>query len=187
MTPRNAPPGSASLRETGADSRRPILLIDVDGVLNVITSSRQRSRLIYHERYVHRRIDGFHLTLNPANGPLLAQLAADTGAELAWGSTWEQSANREIGPLLGIPELPFAPVAGHRTKADGVVPWTAGRPFVWFEDDQTVIERAEHLAVGQPHLIVRVDEATGLTEAHIEAARVWLNRAGGRASPHATA
>jgi hypothetical protein len=157
---------------------RPLILVDVDGVLNVITSSAERRRLCYHEGWRQRKVDvgglAFRLTVNPAHGPELRRLAAETGAELAWGTTWEDDANRFVGPLVGLPELPVCPVAGFPHKAHGVIAWTAGRPFVWFDDEPDAAEVTAELAVGQPHLVVLVDETEGLTEQQLAGAREWL-------------
>ena len=157
---------------------RPLILVDVDGVLNVITSSAERRRLCYHEGWRQKRVElpagAFRLFWNPAVGPLLRRLAADTGAELAWGTTWEEYANLVVGPLVGLPRLPVCPVNDFPHKANGIVPWTAGRPFVWFDDEPDAAQVTAKLAGAQPHLVVPVNERTGLTEEHAATAREWL-------------
>lgn len=157
---------------------RPLIMVDVDGVLNVITSSKERRRLCYHEGWVQRKADvgglTFRLTVNPAHGPMLRRLAAETGADLAWGTTWEDDANRFVGPLVGLPELPVCPVADFPHKANGIVPWTEGRPFVWFDDEPDAAEVAAALTGAQPHLVVPVAENEGIGERHLATAREWL-------------
>jgi hypothetical protein len=168
------------------ENSRPLILIDVDGVLNVITSSKERRRLCYHEGWRQKRIElsagTFRLFWNPASGPLLSRLAAETGAELAWGTTWEEYANLVVGPLLGLPRLPVASVSAFPHKANGIVPFTAGRPFVWFDDEPDAAEVTAVLAVSQPHLVVPVDERTGLTASHAATAREWLLALAGKAA-----
>jgi HAD domain in Swiss Army Knife RNA repair proteins len=163
-------------------TNRPLVLIDVDGVLNVITSARERRRLCYHHGWQQKRVDvgggSLRLFWNPDSGPMLRHLAEETGAELAWGTTWEEYANLVIGPLVGLPELPVCPVAGFPHKANGIVPWTAGRPFVWFDDEPDAAEVTAALAGSQPHLVIRTDEREGLTEGHVDAARDWLLKLG---------
>ena len=158
---------------------RSLILVDVDGVLNPSFSAKTRRRLAYHEGWLQRRVDAggltFRVFLNPAHGEWLRTLASQTGAELAWGTTWEEYANLCIGPLIGLPRLPVAPVPPSvRCKAEAFVPWTAGRPFVWFDDEPGAAEITARLAAGQPHLVVRVDQRTGLTEDHISRAHDWL-------------
>jgi len=161
---------------------RPLILIDVDGVLNPwIRHDLARQQPPFcdcHSGWVqtHARPHGggkFTLLLNPAHGPMLLDLAADTDAELAWGSTWEHHANQWIGPLVGLPELPVGVTHGGTFKADTLIPWCDSRPFVWFDDDETELARADGIAT-QPHLSVHVDEETGLTGAHIVTAKAWL-------------
>jgi len=161
---------------------RPLILVDVDGVLNVITSARERRRLCFHEGWQQRRVEldagTFRLFFNPASGPLLTRLARETGAELAWGTTWEEYANLVVGPLLGLPRLPVAPVADFPHKAHGIIAWTAGRPFVWFDDEPDAAEVTAALAADQAHLVVSVNEREGITEKHAEIARNWLREFG---------
>lgn len=153
-------------------------MVDVDGVLNAVTTASERRRLCYHEGWRQKRVElpvgAFRLFWNPTVGPLLRQLAKETGAELAWGTTWEEYANLVVGPLVGLPTLPVCPVANFPHKANGIVPWTEGRPFVWFDDEPDAAEVTAVLAGGQPHLVVQVDEREGLTEQHVAAARQWL-------------
>ena len=171
---------------------RPLILLDVDGVINVTASAAVRRRRCFHDGWRQVRVPAggysYRIFCNPAIGPMLLKLAEETGAELAWATMWEEYANQGIGPLLGLPRLPVAPAqfrrAGHGTymetgikwdtKADSVVPWTKGRPFVWFDDESSEAWRASELAAAQPHLLVLVDEHEGLTQAHITLARSWL-------------
>jgi len=159
---------------------RPLVLVDVDGVLNVLATSKRRRHLAYHHGWLQKRVDvgglTFRLFVNPAFGSWLRKLAAETGAELAWGTTWEEYANPCVGPLVGLPPLRYAPVRDGAHKADGIVPWTQGRPFVWFDDEPDAAEATARLAGSQPHLVVPVDESTGLTEDHVATACEWLLR-----------
>jgi len=161
---------------------RPLILVDVDGVLNVAASAKVRKRLVYHDGWVQRKVDAgglvFRLCVNPAFGSWLRRLAEDAGAELAWGSTWEEYANLCVGPLVGLPELRHAIVRDGAHKAHGIVPFTAGRPFIWFDDEPDAAGVTARLAGGQPHLVVRVDEETGLTQENVATAREWLAQLG---------
>jgi hypothetical protein len=157
---------------------RPLVLLDVDGVLNLglFASSKKRSSLQYHHGWYSGRAGGDpygeRIFLNRAWGPMLRSLAEE-GAELAWASAWMQAANWYIGPLLGLPELRWAP-AVHRRKAYSVVPWTEGRPWAWLEDYEDELTVASGLSAGRPHCPVLVDRATGLTGDHVETVRQWL-------------
>ncbi|KAB8186939.1 hypothetical protein FH608_046475 [Nonomuraea phyllanthi] len=155
-------------------SEPPLLLLDVDGVLNAL----QRPG----PEWIATRALGFRLLLNPSHGPMLLKLAEETGAELTWATTWEHDANREIGPKVGLPEMPVIElgsahdVPGVLWKTPAVAEYVKGRPFVWFDDDLNDADEAylkTHPGVGE-FLIVHVDGDHGLTDRHFEKARDWL-------------
>jgi hypothetical protein len=167
----------------GAESRA-VVLVDVDDVVNTPEfSSAARRHLAFHHGWRRGKTwcDGRELPLfvNPAHGRLLLDLAAATGAELAWATTLEESANLHVAPLLGLPRLAVVTPAPFGEKAAHVVPFTAGRPWVWLDDSAAELAAADRLAraSGQPHLGIQVDPATGLTARHAELARAWITGA----------
>ncbi|GAA4615499.1 HAD domain-containing protein [Actinoallomurus liliacearum] len=156
----------------------PLVLLDVDGVLNPLQRSPGYQRYRASPNGVVYR-----LLLNPLHGPLLTALAADTGAELVWASYWTDAANDWISPRVGLPSLPHVPIPRHDPrfslgawKARHVAAWVGKRPFVWLEDEPDVTEvLAKETRLG-PHLIVPVDPLHGLTETHVDQARTWLEQ-----------
>lgn len=166
-------------------SVKPLILIDVDGVLNPFPPRGQR----LGEPWIRAKcsLDGrtYPVTLNPEHGPKLLKLAEETDAELVWATTWEHDANREIGPRIGLPELPVIEVQWHRSwmgsgvagvmyKTPHVAAYVGERPFVWFDDDFSPAD-FEYLAerVGS-HFLIGVSEETGLDETDFELAAEWL-------------
>jgi Swiss Army Knife RNA repair-like protein len=156
----------------------PLVLLDVDGVLNPLRRSAG------YQRYRATPNDvTFRLLLNPRHGPLLTGLAAATGAELVWASYWTETANDWIGPRIGLPPLRCVPIPAPDPrfslggwKARRVAEWVGRRPFVWLEDEPDV---SAALAGGPrlgPHLVVAVDPLEGLTEHHVGLARMWLEQ-----------
>ncbi|GLW97825.1 HAD domain-containing protein [Microtetraspora sp. NBRC 16547] len=160
-------------------SAHPLVLLDVDGVLNPF--HRPSPRFTRYECVV----DGcsYQVLLNERHGTELRSLADDTGAELVWATTWEENANEEIGPRLGLPRLPVIKVTagagatrGELFKTGPVAEYVRGRPFVWFDDELTSADW-EYLT-GHPDvadfLLVEVDPRNGLSGWDIDRAREWL-------------
>lgn len=171
---------------------RPLILLDVDGVINVMASAATRRHKTFHDGWRDVKVpvlgQPFRIFCNPALGPLLRELAASTGADLAWATMWEEHANLSVSPLLGLPrDLPWVQVSHPRykfaetgikygLKAEAVVSWTKGRPFVWFEDEADERWQAAGIT-GELHqmcLLPEIDDREGLTGKHIAQARDWL-------------
>ncbi|MFJ9085857.1 HAD domain-containing protein [Streptomyces sp. NPDC102384] len=121
--------------------------------------------------------------LDPQVGPRLAALSCD----LVWATTWEEKANTEIAPRIGLPRLPVVnwpdPSAAHERedkwfglhwKTRTLVVWAAGRPFAWVDDEITDADR-EWVATNHsaPALLHRVIASRGLTEQDFTALDQW--------------
>jgi hypothetical protein len=173
---------------------KPIIALDVDGVLNPDVSSRQRSRLWYHHGWRRKSVQlgagggPTQLIVNPETGIWLQKLARDTGAELVWATRWNDLANAYVRPLANLPTLPYIatpsylrpdPLAPNKAtnqlKAPFIVKWSAGRPLLWLDDEPPEIHAAERLVA--PEQLFRgilTDPKVGLTIEHIDEARAWL-------------
>lgn len=179
-----------SRTRTAGPGERPYVLLDVDGVINLarFRSARERGRLTSRDKmraagcepWFHRRPDDpftdDRLLVNlPVVRPLV-QALADSGAELAWATTWGSRANDVFSPLLGLPDLPVAPVSPRLSrKAWTVIPWTQGRPWAWLEDQQPELEAALAVAErGVPCQPVLVDRAAGLDAGYTAQVLRWL-------------
>jgi hypothetical protein len=165
---------------------RPLLLLDVDGVLNPL--DKKSAEFVSHECVV----DGvmYRVHLNPAHGGKLLALAVETGAELVWATTWEHAANEWIGPRIGLPSLPVIAMPfpaqpsggqGEMFKTPHVATYVGSRPFVWFDDhtwEPDIDYLRAHPQVGE-FLLVHVDPRRGLTERDLHEARDWLTKRSG--------
>jgi hypothetical protein len=159
----------------------PLILVDVDGVLNPARSDAGG----YRRHWAFPRGVAHRLLLNSSHGQMLTDLAEAADAELVWASYWQNQANTWIAPRIGLPSLRFVPIPTPwrprarsslgQWKARHVAAWIGQTPFVWLEDNPGV---PRHLA-RQPglgrHLVVAVDPAIGLTHQHIGRARMWLD------------
>jgi hypothetical protein len=172
---------SMSAYGAGMEPAGPLVLVDVDGVLNPSRSQVPG----YRQQWVFPGGLARRLLLNPSHGPMLSDLAEVTGAELVWATYWRNRANTWIAPRVGLPPLRFVsiprrwrPPTGSSLgiwKAGHVAAWVGLTPFVWFEDDASAVS---HIALWQGlgrHLVVKVDPAIGLTDSHVQRARTWLD------------
>lgn len=139
---------------------RPLLFLDVDGPLNPYAAQPERRPAGYTTIRVPRRggvgadsglprlpSKPLRVWLNPRHGTTLLAL----GYDLCWATTWMSEANRWIGPVLGLPALPFVDFgdALFRERPDGVhwktealVSYADGRPFAWVDDEQNDADHA---------------------------------------------
>lgn len=159
----------------------PLILVDVDGVLNPARSQAPgyRGHWVFPQGIAHR------LLLNPSHGRILLELAEAAGAELVWATYWRNRANTWVAPRVGLPSLRFVPIPPRwksltrsplgEWKARHVAAWVGRTPFVWLEDDPNVAGRLAALPGVGRHLVVRVDREVGLTDHHVERARAWLD------------
>lgn len=158
---------------------RPLIALDVDGPLNPWAADPKPPN--------HRPFDlrvgwwrKLRVWLDPDHGAQLLALAHDTGAELAWATSWGDRANLQLAPLLGLPRLKvidFFDELGWKYPA--VARYAYERPLVWFDDDFGLHQsRRAEFVHKRRHLttrLVEIDPATGITAEHLSEARDALS------------
>jgi hypothetical protein len=151
---------------------RPILAVDIDGVISLFgpeEPDRATTRF--------QLVDGVPHCISLPAGARLLRLAERF--ELVWASGWEDKANFYLPDLLGVPELPHVSFDG--AARSGAAHWKLGplesygrgRAMAWIDDnfDQSCYEWAE--ARSEPTLLVLTEPQFGLEEAHVDALNAW--------------
>jgi hypothetical protein len=182
------PPAKGYGSRVLAGTTRPLVFVDIDGVL-IPFRARSAGTRISSSGVRDAACDvGNPLLdwLDPADGRRLLALPG----ELVWATSWMAEANEVVAPRLGLPVLPVVdwpdrdeqPQAGVHWKTVPLTRWAAGRPFVWLDDEATDADRrwvAAHYS--QPALLRRIDSSLGLTDADVAAVRLWLEQREGPA------
>ena len=153
---------------------RPILAVDVDGVISLFGTDPQPDR--EHTRL--QLVDGVPHLISLLTGDRLRRLSEHF--EPVWATGWEEKANFYLPNMLGLPELPFvsfdvaARPGGAHWKLGPIEEYATGRPLAWIDDnfDQSCFEWAERRE--QPTLLVPTETHLGLEEAHVGALEAWV-------------
>jgi hypothetical protein len=84
------------------------LFCDIDGVLIPFPAPDGTTPATHHPCNVVPAgyDDPVPIWLNPAHGPLLAELITITGLQPVWCTSWRADASRLIGHRLGLPPWP---------------------------------------------------------------------------------
>jgi hypothetical protein len=159
---------------------RPILFVDVDGVVSLFGFSfDEPAPGAFH------RVDGVVHCLGAMAGRRLGRL--EQRYELVWATGWEEKANEYLPRLLGLraPELPVLRFDGRAVwgtahwKVEAVEEYAGDRPAAWIDDN--LDERCEHWARERaaPTLLVPTDPAVGIDNEHVDLLLRWARQATG--------
>jgi hypothetical protein len=166
------------------DDPRPLLLIDVDGVVcpygdelaDPAAAGIDRTSVGYLPVWLSRGIAGRMKLLGKS-------------FQLVWCTSWEDQAAESLAPHLQLPAMPVIhfdePVSedGH-WKWPAIDAFVGGHPFAWIDDElgRADFARAERRPI--PTRLVRIEGSHGLEDSHVEelqdfaeAVRAWVERA----------
>jgi hypothetical protein len=150
---------------------KPVLLLDLDGVLNPFAATSCPDGYLEHEFY-------------PGEGPGRYCLEhADWIRELAevadvrWATAWGDEANTIYAPKLGLdplpfvtfPPLPFLP----EQKVPAIAAAVGDRPVAWIDDNHTDAGRRWAADRDAPTLLVPIEPSTGWTRSDVDAVLKW--------------
>jgi hypothetical protein len=152
----------------------PVLVLDIDGVLNPYAATVCPPGYIEHALFAGEQ----PVRLCPAHGAWISELA--TRFQVAWGTGWADEANRLLAPILALPpfpviELPPAPFSPAQ-KVPAIAAFVTDRPTVWIDDLLTPQARqwAHHRSPAT--LLIDVDPHHGLQRPMIDQALTWATR-----------
>jgi len=156
---------------------RPLLLVDVDGVISLFAgSSGPRERSPEEGRW--HSIDGMIHFLSAAAAAHLLALAEDF--ELVWATGWEERADEHLPHLLGLPSglafLRFERAVGRTNahwKLDAIDAFAGERSLAWIDDALGEVCHEWARRRPAPTLLVQTDPTAGLTAAEAGALRSW--------------
>jgi hypothetical protein len=151
-------------------TNRPLLLVDVDGVLNPYAAPEPPPGYEIHDFFgdvVNDRV-----LLAREHGAWLTSLA--DVYELVWATGWEHHANQLICPVLGLPELPVIEFPSIPfVKLPSVTKAVGDRALAWIDD----MHAPDHFAWAEkreaPTLLLHIDPGHGLQRDHVDRLRDW--------------
>src|SRR4051794_14425332 len=152
---------------------RPLLAIDVDGVISLFGFDEPPPR----DQANFQLIDGMVHCISLSAGSHLGRLGEFY--EMIWATGWEEKANDYLPNILGLPELPVlsfgraARFGSAHWKLGPIDSYSEGRPVAWIDDsfDESCYQWADNRTA--PTLLVPTESALGLEEAHTEALISW--------------
>jgi hypothetical protein len=163
---------------------KPLLLIDVDGVLNPFGFWEPLPNEFV--KYSIKVNDGrtFSVHLNAEHGKRLLDLS--DRFELTWCTTWVHEANEKIGPKIGLPELPVVEwnnvqpqwaIGDLCWKTLDVIDYTVERPFVWLDGDigEADVDYIGYKRGDNNFALAKTDAFVGLEDMHFESIERWYN------------
>jgi hypothetical protein len=183
-------PSACDFSPTGHDEARPLLMVDIDGVISLfgfpggaLSTPRpgtSPSPDAMPDGSFHT-VDGIPHFLSHAAAAHLLTLAESF--DLVWASGWEEKAEEYLPRLLGLPAgLPFLrfersrgagrSVEGH-WKLDAIDTYAGNRPLAWIDD---AFDQSCHVwaaARPAPTLLVQTNPAAGLTTTEAKLLATW--------------
>lgn len=166
--------GMAFARKQAEESGKPLLFLDVDGVISLFgfdDASVPRGRFHF--------VDGIAHFIGADCADLIEQLREQY--ELVWATGWEEKANEYLPFLLELPDLVLPVLTFDGRAVFGSAHWkidvidhhAGDRPAAWVDDNLDT--ECEQWAADRPAptLLVRTSSREGLTETHIATLLEW--------------
>jgi HAD domain in Swiss Army Knife RNA repair proteins len=159
-------------------TRKPILFVDVDGVISVFGFSPDAGNLPGPFHW----IDGVAHCIPPDVGRRLN--CVSSRYELVWATGWEEKANEYLPHILKLParDLPCLIFQGRAVfgsahwKLDAIDEYAGNRPAAWIDDNIDDACRLWAMSRDAPTLLVQTESAVGITDEHVEKLLAWADQ-----------
>jgi hypothetical protein len=159
------------------NSHKPILFVDVDGVISLFGFAPTESKLPGRFHW----IDGVAHCIPDDAGARLIRLGERF--ELVWATGWEEKANEYLPYILSLPkpELPCLLFQGQAVfgsshwKLDAIEQYAGPRPAAWIDDNLDDTCYVWATSRDAPTLLVQTRSATGMTDEHVERLLDWAD------------
>jgi hypothetical protein len=157
-------------------ANRPLLLIDVDGVISLFGFDPARP-----PDGKFQIVDGIAHFLSASASRHLLELSQ--AFEPAWCTGWEEKANEYLPFILGLPEaeLPCLVFQGRAVfgsahwKLDAIDEYAGDRPAAWIDDNLDDACRLWAAHREAPTLLIETRSATGMTSEHVDELLAWAD------------
>jgi hypothetical protein len=155
---------------------KPVLLLDLDGVLNPFAATSCPDGYLEHEFYPGEGPERYCL----AHADWIRELAEV--ADVRWATAWGDEANTIYAPKLGVDPLPFVtfppPPFLPEQKVPAIAAAVGDRPVVWVDDNHTDAGRRWAADRDAPTLLVPVEPSTGWIRSDVDAVLKWCAELG---------
>jgi hypothetical protein len=158
---------------------KPLLLVDVDGVLNrypLLGFPTPEGHEVHQVTFWNG--EKYKIILRPQDGPDLLSLT--DMVDLVWATGWRHEANTEIAPRIGLPQLPVIDYhprfseSWFHAKRHAVREHIGDRAVFWIDDDfeeEDLLWSQERARKVNPTLCLKTDPREGLTQLQIDTVR----------------
>lgn len=155
-------------------NEKPILFLDVDGVLNVLGTTEPHERIYAPaktEAGAKARVEGMYAIVPDGMKERLLRLWSHF--EVIWATAWLGSASPVFCPWLDVEPCEYLPWLEYKLPA--ILRRAASRRWAWVDDDAPW----ELNGLGWTHdhvegLIITPDPSEGLTDLHVERLIAWV-------------